>query len=552
MTEAKTPTIAEKLDELFKPWNRSDAPGCVVGVAREGSVLYRRAFGLASIEHARANAPSVRMRIGSTTKHFCALGILLLREDGKLDIDAPVRTYLPELANIAGEPTLRQLMHHTGGVRDPVASMFFLNRGTFGHAPEGSGLQLMQRFSQCNFAPGEHSAYSNAGYYLLSLVIERISGQTLETYFRQRLFQPLGMHATELLRSDMAIVPNIASFHVPQADGSWRRGIYPTDEILGSGGLISTVDDMLAWAAHLRGPQRIVGNAQTWQLMLERPRLAGGEPGDYCCGLARDNSRGVDLWSHAGATLGALCQMIVVPEHRIEVVVMSNRSDIPVPALAMKIAEGLLEGKLQPPRVPARAEDYAALSGNRWFSPASRTLLRADRMKLPAGEALMLYLNQTPAGLLFEKDGGLVRNAAAMDSLLIPQPPKGTDAPARMEVRIAGRSETFERLAQTPPGAAELAPQLVGRYCYTEFGSELAIALVDGKLCLDFLPHYGRAQWELEPQSENVLTGGIFHSVPPQPVPVASTVVVERESGKVRGVWLMSERFSNLWFERIS
>ena len=110
-------TNIEAIDELFKPVNRSDAPGLVVGIAQCGKILYRRGFGLASVELGVANTPRTRMRIGSTSKHFTCVAALLLAEEGKLDIDAGVRRYLPELRDLQPEPTLRQLMTHTSGYR---------------------------------------------------------------------------------------------------------------------------------------------------------------------------------------------------------------------------------------------------------------------------------------------------------------------------------------------------------------------------------------------------------------------------------------------------
>ena len=114
-TESKTGAAA--LDELFQPFNRSDAPGLVVGVAQHGKCVYRRGFGLASIELGVANTPWTRMRIGSTSKHFTCLAALLLAEEGKLDIDAGVRRYFPAMPLLQGEPTLRQFMTHTSGYR---------------------------------------------------------------------------------------------------------------------------------------------------------------------------------------------------------------------------------------------------------------------------------------------------------------------------------------------------------------------------------------------------------------------------------------------------
>ena len=116
--EAATQGIAEQLDALFAPWRRTDEPGLVVGVVRMAEkLIYRRAFGMASLEHAVANTPTTRMRIGSTSKHFTCLLALLLAEEGRFDLDQPIRSYVPELAGPGGDPTPRQLLQHRGGSR---------------------------------------------------------------------------------------------------------------------------------------------------------------------------------------------------------------------------------------------------------------------------------------------------------------------------------------------------------------------------------------------------------------------------------------------------
>lgn len=148
---ATTGTAA--LDDIFKPYNVSDAPGLVVGIAQHGRVLYRKGFGLASIEHAVANTPATRMRIASTTKHFTCLAALLLAEEGKLDLDAPATRYLPELPTPRGVPTLRQFMTHTSGVRCYV-DLLLMATGLQVHGP-GTMLALQARQTDANFAPGE-------------------------------------------------------------------------------------------------------------------------------------------------------------------------------------------------------------------------------------------------------------------------------------------------------------------------------------------------------------------------------------------------------------
>ncbi|MDP9140178.1 MAG: beta-lactamase family protein [Pseudomonadota bacterium] len=548
-------TTTQKLDELFKPWNRSDIPGAVVGIAHKGGVIYRRGFGLASVEHGVTNTPGMRMRIGSTTKHFCALGIMLLAEDGKLDINQPVRTYLPELSDVCGEPTLLQLMQHTGGLRDPMMAAFIINRGTYGHIPDGASLQLMARFKERNFAPGMRMAYSNSGYTLLSLVIERLSGMSMEAFLQQRMFAVLGMHDTALLRSDQILVPNMATAHIPKADGSWRRGIYPTDELLGSGGVISTVDDMLIWIAHLRAPHadKKIGSAATWAKMLERPLNLSGQSAIYGLGVMRENYRGVEIIHHAGATVGFQCQMLTVPEHELDIIVMTNRMDVPAPALALKIVDGVLESAgLAAPRIPPAATDFPAVPG-RWYSAQSRTLMEiaARKLKPEWPEILLLSTYNAPLGALYRSDAGLALAEGPVSSIEIRQLPQGETPATALDVHIHGDLERFERLPGTAPSAADLAPALCGRYRFAEFGTEVEILIKDGKLQLDLLPEFGLARWEIEPLSADVLGCGIFHTVPPMPLPNLATIVVDRQDDKVSGFWISNDRTRNIRFDRV-
>lgn len=548
-------SITQKLDELFKPWARCDAPGGVVGVAHQGQVIYRRGFGVASIEHAKANTPATRMRIGSTTKQFCALGIMLLAEDGQLDIRAPVRRYLPELTGVAGDPTLLQLMHHTGGLRDPMFAAFMLNHGHYAHMPAGASLQLMARFRERNFAPGERMAYSNAGYTLLTLVIERISGMSWEAFMAQRVFSVLGMTDTVLLRSDMTIVPNMATLHMPQADGSWRRGIYPTDECLGSGGMISTVDNMLAWLAHLRAPQQAkkVGSAATWDQMLERQTYRSGQQAGYCLGIAREIYRGVETLSHAGATFGSGCQALTVPQHALDIVVMVNRMDAPAHDLTLKVIDAALEGEaLTSVAAHAPAADFSAVHG-RWYCAESRTLLAITPrpIKPDAPAAMILWLYNTPTAILQKEGDGLAMPDGPTSRVEIRKLPADPIPPASLDVHIAGELERFERLSDSPPTAAELAVEVTGRYRYTEFGSELAIVLKDGKLMIDFLPEFGMSLWELEPFSADVLGCGAFHAIPAAPLPQRATLTLDRQNGKVSGFWMSMDRVRNVRFDRV-
>lgn len=545
--------MQKKLDALFEPWNRSDAPGLVVGVARAGQPVYRRGFGLASLEHGVANSAATRMRIGSTSKHFTALAALLLAEESRLDLDAPTRHYLPELTGPAGAPTLRQLMTHSGGLRDPHdLPGILLHRGFAANVPDGMGLEVSQRFTGANFAPGERMIYCNNGYHLLSLIIERVSGQELGAFLRERILAPLGLRATELLRSDLRIVPGIATFHLPQADGGWRRGIFPTEELLGAGGIVSTVDDMLAWLAHLRGAKK-VGSQQTWAELLEHPRYASGASGSYCLGLIREACRGVEIMHHAGTVHGGTCQMLTVPAHALDVIVMCNRMDMSAPALALNVVDAVLgDTVLAAAETSLPGAVYGPLLG-RWYAPGSHRVFGVMLHRADPGNptALALAIHQQPVGMLRPVAGALRVSSPAHGAVDLPVPEVTDAPPGELTFRDNGHAESFLRLPEDPPTATELAPGLVGRYRYTELDVEVALVLEANALYLDLLPPHGISRFRLEPFSSAVFGMALTASAP-LPYPCLGTLAVERQGNTVSGLWLNSARTRNLWLERLS
>ncbi len=178
-----------RLDDLFAPWDRTDQPGLTVAVAQYGRRLYERGFGMASLETGRANTPSTKMRIGSTTKHFTAMLALLLAEEGRFDLDAPIRSFLPELTGPGGEPSARLLLQHRGGSRCYLDLSFI---GSALTAPEpGFALAAQVRQAGRNFAPGEAMIYNNGGYHLVSIALERVAGQPFVNWMsRVRFLQP--------------------------------------------------------------------------------------------------------------------------------------------------------------------------------------------------------------------------------------------------------------------------------------------------------------------------------------------------------------------------
>ena len=329
----------EKIDSIFRPLDRGHAPGATVGIALHGRPLYRRAFGLANMELPIVLAPNMRMRIGSTSKHMTSLAYLLLCEQGRASLDDRVGDYLPELHATARSVTLRQLMAHVSGLRD-AHEMAWQFSGTAAISSQDL-LALYQKIDTVNSEPGSAWSYNNGGYLILSAAIERITGEALEDVLTERIFRPVGMLDTLLRRRDIDLVPNSATLHATGPTGLFERASFGT-ALAGEGGIVSTVDDMLRWLAHMDDPR--IGSAETWAMLARPYQLPNGTLTGYGLGLIVHEYRGMATVSHGGGVVGGNSQMLKVPSAGLDIVIMLNRDDVSAPRLANQVLNACIAG----------------------------------------------------------------------------------------------------------------------------------------------------------------------------------------------------------------
>lgn len=328
------------IDAIFSEVDQCRLPGATVGIAIDGVPVYRKGFGLANMELPALLTPSMRMRIGSTTKHFTALAYMLLCEDGLAGIDDEIGIHLRDLPATVRHATMRRLMTHTSGIRDPL-SITILTNGVNRPVTDQDMIAYYRTIDDVDFAPGTHWSYNHGGYCLLSAAIETITGKPLEDVLRERIFEPVGMSDTMLRRWDSDFAPNSATLHFQDAGGAWSR-TYMGLELSGGGGIVSTMDDMLRWLKHMDAP--MVGSAATWTLMREPYRLTGDRSTGYGLGLMSGTYRGTDILHHAGAVMGGNSQMIKVPAVKLDISIAVNRSDLSAALFANRIIDACVEG----------------------------------------------------------------------------------------------------------------------------------------------------------------------------------------------------------------
>lgn len=537
-TESRDRHVIQQLDALFEPWNRTDEPGLVVGIVREGELIYRRGFGMASLEHGRANTPATRMRIGSVSKHFTALLALLLAEEGRLDLDAPIRNYIPELVGPGGEPSARQLLQHRGGSR------CYLDLGFIAHGlsrpPLGWPLRAQVQQAGRNFAPGEAMIYNNGGYHLVSLAIERVGGAPFEQQLEERLFNVVGMPDTQSVPNDHTITPGVATFHLPASRGRWRRGLVWTDELRGEGAIISTVDDMLRWMAHLR-TRHLFGSPASWAQLIEQPRDVDGAPGVYALGLLVGQYRGLDVVHHSGVVSGGTAQMLQLPRDGLDVILMANGArDAVLPRLSQQIVDIVLSERVGPATPVMPSSEHAALLGDWWSCETGMVYSLIDQEG-----ALALSRAKAPLGVLLEarSDGSLFEPAGSLGEVALSV--AGRDA---LSIRFGSSSARYGRLNPSPSDAAVFNQAAIGSYFCPDIQATAQIRLDGGRLMIrisDSLGEYiaplialsGRVAWA-KPEA------ALAH--------IRFTITLEGEGGGANGFKLFTPRTRNLGFKRLA
>lgn len=525
------------LDNIFEPWNRTNAPGVVVGVLHRGRTLYRRGFGLASTELGLGNQPNMRMRIGSTTKHFTCLAIMLLAEEGKIDIDADIRTVLPEMPDVGTTITFRHLMQHTSGLRCHL-DLSMLASGMSARLPDDQPLQQMFRARSLNFKPGERMIYCNGGYVLLSSIVERVSGMDLGLFFVQRIFQPLGMNDTRLLRRDGQLVNSNATLHVPIADGGYNRGqmIVPMS---GDGGIISTVDDMLIWLRHMDAPS--IGSAATWAAMKSPARFTTGVEGGYGFGLINASYRGVATLGHSGAVIGGSAEMIKVPAYHLDIVIMANMAGVSPVELAKRVIDTIIDSDLAAPAERPTIQDFEKFKGTYYASGTGVVvgLETQNDMAVLDWAGMKIPLWRGPGGEMFV-------SAASFDIRL--RAPAGADAGSLSKIELfdCGIPQLFQRLGEAPDAEAAGADVLPGMYWSDELPAEAEIFRKGESLFLGMQGRFGRSVYALKPLAANLWVAYL----PDRFVPYRIIVEIERSGDRVSGFHLSSGRTRRLAFAR--
>jgi CubicO group peptidase (beta-lactamase class C family) len=364
---AAEPSPAD-IDRLFAPWDKSDSPGLALAVVKDGKIVYERGYGQASLEYGVPIKPDTVFHAASLSKQFSGYAIQLLAQDGKLSLDDPVKKYVPEL-QVEGPPiTIRHLLHHTSGLRDQWNLLTLAGLRLDDSITENDILGLVFQQKQLNFAPGAEHLYSNTGYTLLGLIVRRVSGQSLATFTRERIFAPSGMKNTHVQDDYGTVVKNRAYSYARGRDGKWRY-VALSYSNTGATSVFTTVEDLVRWNANFDQPR--AGNAATVQASLVTGKTIDGRDTNYASGLFVSTYRGVPVVSHTGSDAGYRAAFVRLPQQNLAVIILGNAADLDTAKLGLGVVDLYVAGEpgVQPPRtypaeIETRAEDLAGFAGD--------------------------------------------------------------------------------------------------------------------------------------------------------------------------------------------
>jgi CubicO group peptidase (beta-lactamase class C family) len=325
---------ASRMEALLATLQTGDAPGAAAIVIRDGAVVYSASLGLADVERRIPIGRRTAFDIASVAKQFTGMLAMMLHEEGRLDYDTPVIRILPELSRFGEQMTVRHLLTHTSGLPDYYDALARAG-GPNGWVSNGDALALLARQGDPVFRPGDRFEYSDAGYEMLALVLERIAGQPFADLLRRRIFEPLGMKGTRLRDRPDVSVPDRARGYTLRGGTFFADAGHPLDFLAGSGAINTTVGDLYLWDQALTS-DRLVRRA-TLEDALRPMRLNDGTESDYGFGWFLKKDHGHRRQEHPGSWQGFQAFIVRYPDDRFTVILLSNRSDLDLAELADKI-----------------------------------------------------------------------------------------------------------------------------------------------------------------------------------------------------------------------
>jgi CubicO group peptidase (beta-lactamase class C family) len=513
-------SVTARVDKLFARWNKSDSPGCALGIVKDGQLIYKRGYGMANLDYNIPISPESVFDIGSMEKQFTAMSILLLAMQGKLTLDDDIQQYLPELPRYESPITIRHLIHHTSGIRDYVqlAALAGKRGDQYLYLTDDDVLGLIARQKELNFKPGEEYLYSSSGYFLLGLIIKRVSGKSEREFAEENIFKPLGMNNTHLDVDRHLVFKNRATGYHPGSNGGFSVALTNRD------GLDTSVEDLFLWDQNFYN-NKLGGGPDLITEELSTGTLNNGEKIDYAFGLYVGEYKGLKGIGHGGFGGGFNSAMYRYPEQKFSVMCLCNADDISADALTggvftaqvtdifladqfKKGAGGVNEPMAGAPAIISIPErELASLTGL-YDDPSTE---RYIHFYVENGKLIVAWDNGYVLSPLSENRFNVV--GVPEVEIVFVRPIAG--GRAQVKVIGSGKTTTYDAVQRETLTSVQLA-EFTGNYLSDELaGATYTLSIKDGKLVLEAM---GRKDILLTPAFGDVFfTIGLIQWYPGEP-----------------------------------
>ena len=531
---------SQNIDSLFMGWNKPNHPGGSIAVMQNGKVVFSKGYGLSSLEYLSPNSTETIFNIGSISKQFTAMGIVLLEEQGKLSFDDDVKKHIPEFPDFGNTITIRHLLHHTSGLRDIHGLLALAGWRGSDEINNDDVNRILLKQNKLNFTPEDKLMYSNTGYIIMVTIIESITGQKFKSWMKQNIFEELGLINTYVEdQFDRVVVNNATSYHM---EDEFTRNIDYWNYI-GSGNLHSTTSDMLKWSNNFSNPK------EGWQSAFEKLQITGvfndGKKSYYGFGLRIEKHMGKKIIQHGGSIGGFRAVLRCYPDDELNIVLLTNFRGSDIIYRADKIAEFILtreENKVKPEEENSPEDPYQ--------------FIKLSKKKLSKFEGTYWEINEKYGRKIYVKNDTLMYSrSGGSENALIPIS-KNTFKMLGVDVKLIVKFEVKPSkmtvlVEEEPPYIFELIDGVekadkkelsgyIGRYYSPEMETNYSLTVEKGEAYVHFMK-FGKIK--LKRIYKDKFEGSW---------PVNNLEIKRNKRSKVIGLQITNGRTMNVWFDKIS
>ena len=441
-----------KISDIFKLWQRENAPGGQILVRHKGEIIYDSCFGKAVLEHDINVTNDTVFHVASVSKQVTIMSLLILWNEGKVDLDADIRTYLPEYIAFDTPVTVRQCMNNVSGIRDQWELLMMRGTRIDDVITQNDLLKVISTQKELNFAPQSKYLYSNSNFTLCAEIVRKISGKPLNEFAKERIFDVLGMNNTCIKMGYKDIVKNRAQSYLDDGCGNYVN--QPLNYgVAGATSLNTNVHDFIKLIDEYKNPKHF--DKAIFDVMFTPAVLTDGEVSIYGGGMMIQEHKGHKLYTHGGVDAGYRADMAIYPDDDLEIVIFSNTQNT-IPGVASKKIADIVLG------LPADDEFIC-----------SQPVDNVDGAYIAVNEPYPFYmvangrLNGNP--LIHVKDS-LYALVETVDRIDLGEKPK---------FKIGATTGDLRRISLAP-----VNKEILGRYYSEELDVFCYITEKDGTMCL--------------------------------------------------------------------